>query len=153
MFKALFGKVCPDKSLIAESGISTALPELASVKTSNCRRGGFYPQRWTTGGQVRVPGSIMDEGERDDFGVLQVMATDESGSFAGAMAIRAAAHVQFDGSARPARALIRISAPLPGRFELGDLVSYRRWPRKCDHGMQWSAAARIIGRVVMEFAC
>jgi hypothetical protein len=52
----------------------------------------------------------------------------------------------MDCGSRVARAILRRSAPLPGNYQVGDLVSYRRRPRAGEQGTQWSSACRIIGK-------
>ena len=149
IFKNLFDKVCRDQSVAGEEDVTIALAELSSVKNSNYRRGGYAPQQWVTGRLVREPGTMMDEEEHTDLGALELTASDGVAPFSRNLAIRSAARIRFaklDCSARSARALLRKAAPLPGHFDLGDIVSYRRRSRVGEHGTQWSPASRVIGK-------
>ena len=92
---------------------------------------------------------MMDEEEFPDLGSLEVTASDGTGSFARLSAIREAskkAFMKLDCSSKVARAVLRKAAPLPGNYDQGDLVCYRRRPRIGEQGTQWSTACKIIGK-------
>jgi hypothetical protein len=106
--------------------------EICVTKNNSYRRGGFSPQQWVTGRLQRQAGSMMDEEEFPDLGSLEVTASDGAGSFARLSAIREAskkAFMKLDCSSKVARAVLRRAAPLPGNYDQGDLVCYRRRPR------------------------
>ena len=47
------------------------------------------------------------------------------------------AFVRWDCGERVGRAALRGAAPAIGSYQVGDIVSYRREGRACEHGLQW----------------
>lgn len=149
IFKDIYKKVCKDKSLVGIEEVRMATAEICSIKNNGYRKGGFTAQQWVTGRLQRVPGSQMDEDEFADVGSLEVTAADGTSAFARISTVRESAKTTFmkmDCGSKVARAILRRSAPIPGNYQVGDLISYRRRPRAGEQGTQWSSACRVIGK-------
>jgi hypothetical protein len=149
LFKDLLKKVVTDKNVAGAEEIAATIAEVVKTKNNLYRRGGFAPQQWVTGRLQRVPGSTLDEEEFADLGSLAVTASDGTAEFGRQASIRESARKHFakiDCGSKVARALLRKSAPIPGEYQVGDLISYRRKPRIGEQGTQWSTACRVIGR-------
>ena len=123
-----------------------AAAEVTSVKNAMARHGGFSPSQWVLGKTPRGPGDQLDEQEYSDMGVIQ-SKFDPDSIFAETMAARVAARkasVKEDCSRRVSRAILRKAAPLPGKYNVGDLVVFRR-EQGNDGTQRWSTASRVIG--------
>ena len=102
--------------------------EVSSVKNESSRHGGFAPCQWVIGKFPNRLGDQFDEDSWADLGIL-TEKLDADGAFAMRHDIRTAARrafVRVDCGKRVARAMLRKSAPIPGRYSCGDLMSFKR---------------------------
>ena len=86
------------------------------------RKGGFAPSQWVLGKFPRNPGSVVDEHEFADLGVMSDQI-DPDAAFRRLVDIRRSCRQAFaaeDCSLRVQRALVRKGAPLPGKYSVGD---------------------------------
>ena len=95
----------------------------------------------------RGVGHVLDEEELGQLGVLAARM-DPTTAFGRRAEYRHTARKAFvkqDCSRRVRSAILRKAAPLPGRYQAGDLVCYRI-SREEHHGVpSWSTVAKIIG--------
>ena len=117
-------------------------------KNNRMTNGGYTPSQWVIGRTPRTPGSLLDEEEFADLGVLELQNDPET-LFARKAKMRYAsmeAFVKQDCSKRIRAALLQKAAPIPARYQQGDLVCYLRQQEsqlhRTDH---WSTVARVIG--------
>ena len=113
-------------------------------KNAFLRIGGFAPVQWVLGRLPRGVGHVLDEEELGQLGVLAGMQ-DPSSAFGRRAEFRHTArkaYVKQDCSRRVRSAILRRAAPLPGRYQAGDLVCYRI---SREGNASWSTVAKIIG--------
>ena len=88
--------------------------------------GGWSPSQWVLGKYPRDPGSIMNEDEFMNLGVISERF-DPTSAMQRNMQLRQAAKLSFakeDCSARVQRAILRQAAPIQKDYQTGDLISY-----------------------------
>ena len=147
LWKDLARRVVTARKLRGDAQMTMLAPEVSSVKNEQSRHGGFAPCQWVIGKLPRRPGDQFDEDGWADLGILSEKL-DAEGAFALQQEIRTAARrafVKADCGKRVARALLRKSAPLPGKYSVGDLISFNREQKAQTDEQRWSTAARIIG--------
>ena len=147
LWKDLARRVVTARKLVGESQMTMLSAEVTSIKNEQSRHGGFAPCQWVIGKLPRRPGDQFDEDSWADLGILSEKL-DADGAFALQQEIRTAARrafVKIDCGKRVARALLRKSAPLPGKYSVGDLISFKREQKAKTDEQRWSTAARIIG--------
>ena len=147
IFKNMLKRVVKDRNVVGKDELTLAIAMTVAAKNEMLRRGGFSPAQWVLGRNPRSPGAQGDEDEFADLGTIQAQV-DGTSAFGVSAAYRASARRAFvheDTSKRVQKAILHKSAPLPGDYQVGDLVSYRREQRGGETGTQWSVASRIIG--------
>ena len=122
-------------------------PEVNMVKNDQSRYGGFSPSQWVLGrSAARADGDRFDEDSYADLGILTAKV-DPDAAFAKQQELRTAARkafVKVDCGKRVARAVLRKSAPVIGKYQVGDLVSFHHKDGTTAES-RWSTASRIIG--------
>ena len=116
-------------------------------KNEFLRVGGFAPVQWVLGRLPRGVGHVLDE--RRTWPTWRTRGTNGSHKpLLGEAEYRHTARKAFvkqDCSRKVRSAILRKAAPLPGRYQEGDLVCYRI-SREEHHGVpSWSTVAKIIG--------
>ena len=147
--KQLCRKIIREGSYSGTDKIKLVVAEACQTKNGMFRKGGFSPQQWATGRNLRIPGGTMDEEERDLLAPFCLSASDGTHEFALRTKIREQARLNFvklDTSARVSRALLRKAGPVPGQYQVGDLVCFRRRPKTGESGPQWSPPSKVVGR-------
>ena len=102
-------------------------------------------------GEGRIPRHAGEQGDDETHHQLSALEerVDPTTIFAERMALRyeaKKAYVHRDASSRVAKAMLRKAAPKPGRYQVGDLVSFQRQQNsKGINRRRWSPASRIIG--------
>ena len=120
------------------------LDETCLTKNSLLRQGGYSPAQWVLGRAPRELPSILSEDGHADLGAIQDSLDPES-AFALQHMVRAEAKkafVQLDTSKRVQRALLRNARAIPGDYQVGDVVTFRRTKAG---KTSWSPASRVIG--------
>ena len=118
-----------------------------SQMNAGTRRGGFAPSQWVLGKFPRNPGNIHNEDEFANLGVISE-EIDPYAAFARLTQIGQACRRAFaaeDCSLRVQRQMITKSAPLRGKYSVGDLVELKRVQGAKTAEAKWSPATRIIG--------
>ena len=143
--KALYRKVAAEVQPTDVEQVDRILAEVAQVKNNSTRHGGFSPAQWVLGRSHKTQPSLLGE-QWSDLGVLQEQADPES-IFALQQMARVEARKAFvylDTSKRVQRAMLKNASPISMKYEVGDVVCYRR-DNNADGGVRWSVASRVIG--------
>jgi hypothetical protein len=148
MWSNIMSKVVETREVRGETAMRMASAEATAVMNEQNRTGGFAPCQWVLG---RKPRHAGEQGDDESYHHLSAVEEkiDPTTIFAERMALRHAAkkaYVHADSSKRVASALLRKAAPKPGRYQVGDLVSFQRQQgSKGINRNRWSPASRIIG--------
>ena len=140
MLKAIVRRMVTEKHIVGLDDMETALSEALNAGNEMSRTGGFAPSQWVLGRLPRNPGAQGDEDEFADVGTIQGQV-DGFTAFGHNASYRASARkafVKYDCGLRVSKAFLRKAAPVPGNYQVGDLVSFCREPRKGEAG-------RLIG--------
>ena len=143
--KALFRKVAAEVQPIDAEQVDRILAEVTQVKNNSTRHGGFSPAQWVLGRSHKTQPSFLGE-QWSDLGVLQEQADPDS-IFALQQMARVEARkafVHLDTSKRVQRAMLKNASPISMKYEVGDVVCYRR-DNNTDGKVRWSVASRVIG--------
>jgi hypothetical protein len=148
LFKRNFKRVVKEHNVVGKRDIKLVAAEVIAAKNDMIKRGGFSPAQWVLGKAPRGVGHLLDEEELGHLGVLESQADGETvfGMRAAYRHTSRKAFVKEDCGRRAAAALLRKAAPLPGKYDAGDLICYRRENQaNTEPSNVWSAPARIIG--------
>ena len=117
------------------------------AKNEFMRVGGISPAQWVLGRLPRGVGHVLDEEELGQLGVLsgRLDATTAFGRQAEFRHTARKAFVHEDCSRRVRKTVLRKSAPLPGRYQAGDLVCYRISRDEPSGVTTWNTVSKIIG--------
>ncbi|CAE7418365.1 GIP [Symbiodinium sp. CCMP2592] len=147
ILKRAFRRIVRQHNLAGKTEVKEAMLEGQVSKNEFLRVGGFAPVQWVLGRLPRGVGHVLDEDELGQLGVLSARM-DPTTAFGRRAEFRHTARKAFvkqDCSRRVRSAILRKAAPLPGRYQAGDLVCYRI-SREEHHGVpSWSAVAKVIG--------
>ena len=144
IIKRAYRRIVRQHNLSGKAEVKEAMLEAQVSKNEFLRVGGFAPVQWVLGRLPRGVGHILDEEELGQLGVLAGMQ-DPSSAFGRRAEFRHTArkaYVKQDCSRRVRSAILRKAAPLPGRYQAGDLVCYRI---SREGNASWSTVAKIIG--------
>ena len=96
-------------------------------KNSSVRTGGFTPHQWVLGKHPRIPGSLLDENEYGQLGVIQEQVDGQT-VFSLRAQLRFTARkcfVKQDCGRRVQTALLRNARPQGGPWRVGDFVMFK----------------------------
>ena len=144
IIKRAYRRIARQHHLSGKAEVKEAMLEAQVSKNEFLRVGGFAPVQWVLGRLPRGVGHVLDEEELGQLGVLAGMQ-DPSSAFGRRAEFRHTArkaYVKQDCSRRVRSAILRRAAPLPGRYQAGDLVCYRI---SREGNASWSTVAKIIG--------
>ena len=144
IIKRAYRRIVRQHNLSGKAEVKEAMLEAQVSKNEFLRVGGFAPVQWVLGRLPRGVGHILDEEELGQLGVLAGMQ-DPSSAFGRRAEFRHTArkaYVKQDCSRRVRSAILRKAAPLPGRYQAGDLVCYRI---SREGNASWSTVAKMIG--------
>ena len=71
MWKETFRKIVKVFGIIGKQQVKLATSVVNPTKNGEIRHGGFTPEQWVVGKSTRVPGSMIDEDEFGQLGVLE----------------------------------------------------------------------------------
>ena len=144
IIKRAYRRIVRQHNLSGKAEVKEAMLEAQVSKNEFLRVGGFVPVQWVLGRLPRGVGHVLDEEELGQLGVLAGMQ-DPSSAFGRRAEFRHTArkaYVKQDCSLRARPAILRRAAPLPGRYQAGDLVCYRI---AREGNASWSTVVKIIG--------
>ena len=145
--KAMFRKVAYETQPSTQTEVQTCLDEVCRVKNGTARHGGFSPAQWVLGRSEKGPPSVVDESSWCDLGAIE-SRHDPTSIFAMHHMARIEAQkafVHLDTSKRVARALLKNASPIDIKYEVGDVVVFRRDNNVGSGKTSWSPASRVIG--------
>ena len=145
--KAMFRKVAYETQPSTQTEVQTCLDEVCRVKNGTARHGGFSPAQWVLGRSEKGPPSVVDESSWCDLGAIE-SRHDPTSIFAMRHMARIEAQkafVHLDTSKRVARALLKNASPIDIKYEVGDVVVFRRDNNVGSGKTSWSPASRVIG--------
>ena len=147
IIKRAFKRLVKDHSVAGKDDVKVAMLEAQVAKNEFMRVGGFSPTQWVLGRLPRGVGHVLDEEELGQLGVLsgRLDATTAFGRQAEFRHTARKAFVHEDCSRRVRKTILRKSAPLPGRYQAGDLVCYRISRNEHSGVSTWSTVSKIIG--------
>ena len=147
--KAVFRKVAYETKPCTQLEVQTCLDEVCRIKNGTARHGGFSPTQWVLGRSEKGSPSVVDETSWCDLGAIE-SRHDPTSVFAMQHLARIEAQkafVHLDTSKRVARALLKNASPIDIKYEVGDVVVFRR-DNNVGSGSgktSWSPASRVIG--------
>jgi len=147
LLKELLRKCVHSLNIRGRSEMKQALITVLNTKNQMMRNGGFSPTQWVLGHQPRLIGSLTDDQELGQLGVLSD-EVDPQGAFARQAQLRSEARkhfVQVDCDDRYKRSQLRRAAPLLGEYRVGDVIMYHRVQGATQDHHRWRGPARIIG--------
>ena len=121
--------------------------ETNQILNDNTRKGGYSPSQWVLGKFPRRPGDLFDEDEFADLGVVSERL-DPHSAFQKQTQMRLAckrAFAEEDCSRRVASNILRKAAPIPMKYAVGDLISFKRKQGADRPDNLWSTPTRVIG--------
>ena len=121
IIKRAFKRLVKDHHVVGKDDVKKAMLEAQVAKNEFMRVGGFSPTQWVLGRLPRGVGHVLDEEELGQLGVLSGRL-DARTAFGRQAEFRHTA-VHEDCSRRVSKTVLRKSAPLPGKYQAGDLVS------------------------------
>ena len=147
VIKRAFKRIVRSNLVSGKGDAKSAMLEAQVLKNEFLRVGGLSPTQWVLGRLPRGVGHILDEEELGQLGVLSGLQ-DASTAFGRKAEFRHSARRAFvheDCSSRVRKTVLRKSAPLPGRYQAGDLVCYRISRNEHTGVTTWSRVSKIIG--------
>ena len=147
IIKRAFKRLVRDHNVVGKDDVKKAMLEAQVAKNEFMRVGGFSPTQWVLGRLPRGVGHVLDEEELGQLGVLsgRLDATTAFGRQAEFRHTARKAFVHEDCSRRVRKTVLRKSAPLPGKYQAGDLVCYRISRDEHSGVSTWSTVSKIIG--------
>ncbi|CAE7692632.1 RE1 [Symbiodinium sp. CCMP2592] len=147
IIKRAFKRLVKDHNVVGKDDVKVAMLEAQVAKNEFMRVGGFSPTQWVLGRLPRGVGHVLDEEELGQLGVLsgRLDATTAFGRQAEFRHTARKAFVHEDCSRRVRKTVLRKSAPLPGKYQAGDLVCYRISRDEHSGVSTWSTVSKIIG--------
>ena len=147
IIKQAFKRVVRENHVKAKEQVKEAMLECQMSRNEFIRVGGFSPSQWVLGRSPRGVGTLLDEEELGQLGVLsgRMDATTAFGRKAEFRHSARKAFVKEDCSRCVRTAVLRKSAPLPAKYQAGDLVCYRISRDKRSGISTWSTVSKIIG--------
>ncbi|CAE7211787.1 RE1 [Symbiodinium sp. CCMP2592] len=127
IIKRAFKRLVKDHNVVGKDDVKVAMLEAQVAKNEFMRVGGFSPTQWVLGRLPRGVGHVLDEEELGQLGVLSGRS-DATTAFGRQAEFRHTARKAFvheDCSRRVRKTVLRKAAPLPGKYQAGDLVCYR----------------------------
>ena len=128
MWKETFRKIVKVFGITGKQQVKLATAIVNPTKNAEIRQGGFTPEQWVMGKSTRVPGSMIDEDEFGQLGVLE-NAVDPHSEFYLRNRIRYEARkcfVKLDCGKKMQTAMLKHATPLPGPYREGDLVRFKK---------------------------
>ena len=113
--------------VIGKSQMKQVAAVAQEVKNDTLRRGGFAPSQWVLGRYPRRPGSLAEEDEWGQLGVLTAQQ-DPSTAFGLKASMRFTAQkafVRLDCGRRYAAAMLRKARAVDRDYQQGDWIIYR----------------------------
>ncbi|CAE7200469.1 GIP [Symbiodinium sp. CCMP2592] len=147
IIKRAFKRLVKDHNVVGKDDVKVAMLEAQVAKNEFMRVGGFSPTQWVLGRLPRGVGHVLDEEELGQLGVLsgRLDATTAFGRQAEFRHTARKAFVHEDCSRRVRKTVLRKAAPLPGKYQAGDLVCYRIARDEHSGISTWSTVSKIIG--------
>ncbi|CAE7832525.1 GIP [Symbiodinium sp. CCMP2592] len=147
IIKRAFKRLVKDHNVVGKDDVKVAMLEAQVAKNEFMRVGGFSPTQWVLGRLPRGVGHVLDEEELGQLGVLsgRLDATTAFGRQAEFRHTARKAFVHEDCSRRVRKTVLRKAAPLPGKYQAGDLVCYRIARDEHSGVSTWSTVSKIIG--------
>lgn len=147
VFTKMAQKVVPETAAIGKSHMCMVLTETLNAVNEMSRLGGFVPCYRTLRRSPRHPASLADEDAQAHVGAIQGNVDGPAEFVIQASYKQQAreAYTGFDVGHRIARATLRKAAPVLGKYEVGDIVSFCRRPRNGVRGIFWIIGCRIVG--------
>ena len=155
LWKEILYKTVQEMQLQGLDDMILATTIITQCRNSFPRPNGYSPSQWVLGlSEVRVPGSLLDDGEAQRLELLEA-ADDPTSAFARSLGIREiarVAQVRLDNDARVRRALLHKSTPTRGPYPVGSYVYFYRLQapptgqaRAQARNFRWFGPARVIG--------
>ena len=155
LWKEILYKTVQEMQLQGLDDMILATTIITQCRNSFPRPNGYSPSQWVLGlSEVRVPGSLLDDGEAQRLELLEA-ADDPTSAFARSLGIRESARVaqvRLDNDARVRRALLHKSTPTRGPYPVGSYVYFYRLQapptgqaRAQARNFRWFGPARVIG--------
>ena len=140
VLKGMVNKTIKELNVHGRKAVELVLTETCVAINTMSTKDGYTPEQWILGKKRREPGTMLNDEAAADIGTQQTHCT---GLFQQQSQIRASAKqafIEWDCSQKIQKALLRNAVPVPGPYQVGDIVSYCRRPRLGEHGTQWSVA-------------
>ena len=118
-----------------------------AAKNEECKAGGFSAAQWVLGRAARVPGALLEEEEYASLGAISAQI-DSATAFGRRAEMRAQYrknYVHLDCSRKVKEATLHRAKPIPGPYQVGDMVMFRREQGAEKPGDDWRGPARVIG--------
>ena len=150
LWKELFAKTVRTMQITGLEDVVLATTIVTQTRNAFPRSCGYAPNQWVLGvPELRLPGSVLQDGEAERLEVLEACERPDS-IMAKTVAIREAARVaqvMQDTDSRVRRALLHQSTPTRGPFPVGSYVYFYRLqaPPGSDRTYRWFGPARVIG--------
>ena len=148
ILKQLMKKVIHQHHAIGKDQMKQVAAVCMEVKNDTVRKGGFTPSQWVLGRYPRRPGSLLEEDELAQLGVLQSQM-DGTTAFGRKAEMRFTAQkcmVKMDCSRRYASAMLRNASHVDKQYQVGNLIMYRSEDSSTgEPGSVWQGPARITG--------
>ena len=148
LFKRVMKRVIKQNAIVGKERMKLAAAEVQNSKNEFVKIGGFSPHQWVLGKAPRGVGLMLDDEELGHLGTLENQLDPglEFGLKSEYRTTARKAFVKEDCSRRVAAATLRKSAPLPGNYQAGDFVCFRREQSKSKApGYEWSPVSRTLG--------
>ena len=147
IFKGLMKPVIKQHHVRGKEQMKQVAAVVAEEKNDGMRRNGFAPSQWVLAKFPRRPGSMAEEAEWGQLGVLAGQV-DSATAFGQKSTMRLTAKksfVKMDCGRRYAAAMLRAARPIAKNYSQGDWVMYRVSQGSDAPGTDWAGPARIIG--------
>ena len=150
LWKEVFQKAVHEMQLVGLDDVILATTIVTQCRNSFPRTSGYALNQWVLGRpEIRLPGSLLQDSEREKLEVLEGAESSDS-AMARSLGIREAARVaqvRMDTDGRVRRALLHQSTPTRGPFPVGSYVYFYRAqaPPGASRLYRWHGPARVIG--------
>ena len=148
ILKGVLKRIVKEHHCTGKDQMKLALTVALETKNDTVRRDGFSPSQWVLAKYPRRPGSLLEEAEWGQLGVLEAQC-DATTAFGQKAAMRFTAQryfVHMDCGRRFRESQLRKARHIPGDYKVGNVVMYKVYHQGARApGDEWCGPARVIG--------